>query len=164
VIEALLLAAAAVVAGGVGNAIRRDHLPLRLPATYYQVESGAKALLLAPAEEMFRGGKAIFLDARPVDAFEAGHIQGSFHVPVEEWTSLYEDLAPWIEGQPIVVYASPDQVSRADELARALASRGHARRLFVYVGGIEEWRGAGMPVDIGPAPPLDPEAEEGIEW
>jgi rhodanese-related sulfurtransferase len=152
------------VAANVG---RRDGLPSRLPPAYYLVDSKAKALLLPGARQMFRGGKAIFLDARSNDEFEAGHVQGAFHVPVEEWTDLYDDLAPWIEGQPIVIYASPEQVSRADDLARALASRGHAGRLSVYVGGIAEWRAAGLPVEAGPPPPLNPESPdpgEGSEW
>jgi rhodanese-related sulfurtransferase len=113
---------------------------------------------------MFGGKRAIFLDARSNDEFEAGRVQGAFSVPLEEWSFLYDDLAPWIEGAPIVVYASADQVSRADDLARALASRGHRGRLYVYVGGLDEWRAAGMPVDAGPPPPLNPGSDEGDPW
>jgi rhodanese-related sulfurtransferase len=164
ILEAMLLAALAALVGVTANALRRDRLPLRLPSGYYQVESGSRAILLPAARELFNGKKAIFLDARSNDEFEAGRIQGAFSVPVEEWTFLYDDLAAWIEGVPIVIYASPDQVSRADVLARALASRGHRGQMFVYVGGLEEWSAARMPVEAGPAPSLSPQDEEGERW
>lgn len=160
----MVLAALAAVAGTIVNLARSDRLPTRIPAGYYQVESKARAILLPTAREMFRGGKAIFLDARSTDEFEAGRIQGAFSVPVEEWSFLYDDLSPWIEAAPIVVYASETTVSRADDLARALASRGHAGRISVYVGGVTEWRASGMPVESGPAPSLAPGSEEGDAW
>ena len=83
---------------------------------------------------------------------------------MEDWAALYGDLATWIEGQSIVIYAAPDQISRAEDLASALASRGHEGMVSVYVGGVEEWRASGMPVDSGPAPSLNPDADAGDEW
>jgi rhodanese-related sulfurtransferase len=163
-IETLALAALAAVAGTIVNLARSDRLPARLPAGYYQVESKARAILLPTARGMFRSGKAIFLDARSADEFEAGRIQGAFSIPVEEWSFLYDALAPWIEGSSVVVYSSETTVSRADDLARALASRGHAGQLFVYVGGVAEWQKSGMPVESGPAPSLDPGADQGDAW
>ena len=134
---------------------------MRLPAAFYNVESGAKPLLLAGARRLFREGKAVFIDARTSDEYEKGQIQGAFNVPFEQWRDLYVDLAPWLENQKIVVYASPEEIAQADDLAGALASRGHRDQLLVYVGSIDEWRAAGLPVRTGPDPVLGPETDVG---
>lgn len=162
--EAFVLALAAGLIGAAINAPRSNRLPMRIPAGFYQVESKTKTLLLPQARALFEERKAIFLDARSNDEFEHGRILGSFSVPVEEWSYLRADLEPWIEGQTVVIYAASDQISRADALAGALKSREQAGSIAIYLGGMDEWRAAGLPTEDGPAPLLNPGSEGEDGW
>lgn len=135
-------------------------MPLRLPVAYYQVESGARPALLHQARRLFEAGETVFLDARPADEYEAGQIQGAFSLPFDEWREILPRLAPWIENQPLVIYSSDTEVSLADDLAGALIGKGHAGQIHVFVGSLDDWRDAGLPIRTGPDPVLSAPAED----
>ncbi len=99
---------------------------------------------------LYKEGRSVFLDARTPDEFALGQIDGALSVPIDRWQDLYPEILPWIEGQKTVVYAGAADVGPADDLAGALLSRGQPRdSVFLYVGGMEEWRRAGLPVRKG---------------
>lgn len=154
--------AAAVIAAAV-NGFRAEQYPMDVPDGFYTIESGASPLLLSGAKRHFDEGKSIFLDVRESEDFEEGSIDGAMSIPFERWEELYPEVEPWIEGQQVVLYAGRESVRDADDLAGALASRGLDGPFFIYLGGIEEWREAGMPIATGPDPLLEGIDEED-EW
>jgi len=83
------------------------------------------------------------LDTRPASEYAAGHIAGAISVPVDELKQRlrrlpkHKEYVAYCRG-PYCVYAD-----RAVELLRKSGRR--ARRL---VGGLPEWRAAGLPVGI----------------
>ena len=160
IFELALIAAISVLAGAAINAVRRDRLPMRLPDSYYQVESKAKPILLADARRLFEQGGSAFVDVRPAAAYEEGQIEGAYNLPLDRWQEIYPDISSWIAGRKIVVYGGKDGVRDADDLALALASRNASESLYVYVGGIEEWREARLPVRVGPDPALETGGDE----
>ncbi len=150
-LEALLLAVLAAAVAVTLNASRAEKLPARLPEAFYHLESGARPALLPQARRLFDEGKTVFLDARSREKFERGQIDGALNVPFDRWREIYPNLGGWIEGRKVVLYADRSGTGDADDLAGALAARGHARdSLFVYLGGFEEWRDSGLPVSAGP--------------
>jgi rhodanese-related sulfurtransferase len=151
-IELALIALVAASAGFAINALRRDRLPMRLPEAYYDIESKARPIFLAAARRFFDAGHAVFVDARPAAAYEEGQIEGALNLPLDRWAEIYPRIASWIEGRAIVVYAGKDGVRDADDLALALASRRASDSLYVYTGGFEEWKAAGLPLRSGPDP------------
>jgi rhodanese-related sulfurtransferase len=142
------------------NAARKNSVPMKIPAAYYKVESKtAKAIFLTDARRLFEAGDAIFIDARGPEEYERGQIEGACNVPLDRWQDLYPALSPWIEGKPVVIYAGKDQAGLADDLALALSSRVTRGRISVYIGGMEEWAGAGLPIRTGPDPILGGESD-----
>ncbi len=150
IIETLVIAAIALGAGAIVNGTREDPLPMNLCETFYRIESGARPVLLRRAARLFEEGRAIFLDARPGERFALAQIDGALNVPADRWQDLCADVLPWIEGQKIVVYADAGEIDPADDLAGSILARGQPRdSVFIYIGGIEEWRAAGLPVREG---------------
>ena len=93
-----------------------------------------------------RAGSALILDVRPAEEFESGHIRGAVSVPLQE---LKRRLARLPKRKEIVAYCRGPYCLlsvRAVELLRARGFR--ARRL---ADGFPEWRGAGLPIESGPA-------------
>ena len=96
-----------------------------------------------------RRGDVVVVDTRPPHEYAAGHIAGAISIPVDQLKRRlsrlpkHDEYVAYCRG-PYCVYAD-----RAVELLRKSGRR--ARRL---VGGLPEWRAAGLPVHTV----LEPEA------
>jgi rhodanese-related sulfurtransferase len=133
---------------------------MNLGEAFYRIESGARPILLPRAARLFEDGRTIFLDARSGERFALGQIDGALSVPADLWQDLSADVLPWIEGQKVVVYADREAIDPADDLAGSILARGLPRdSVFIYIGGVEEWRAAGLPVREGASSVLSPEEE-----
>jgi hydroxyacylglutathione hydrolase len=85
---------------------------------------------------------AELVDARPVDAFAAGHIPGVLSIP------LRDAFATWLgwlvpDDQPLVVVLDADQ--DGDDLVRQCLKIGDERLEGELAGGMATWRSAGLP-------------------
>jgi len=161
-IELCILAVASAIVAAAINRLREEPYPIRVPEGFYGIESGASPLLLAGAQRHFDEGESVFLDARTSEHFEECQIEGAMNVPFERWEELFPAVEPWIEDRQIVLYAGREMISLADDLAGAIASRGLDEALFIYLGGIEEWRETEMPIATGPDPLLEEKDEEDL--
>ena len=54
----------------------------------------AKRIGREEAIEMVKSGKAIWLDVRPKEAFDAGHIKGAYNLPLSEVVTRLKELPP----------------------------------------------------------------------
>lgn len=94
----------------------------------------------------------VFIDARDQAHFEQGHIPGAFlfdHYRPEE--HLAEVLPVCQTAEVVVVYCNGGDCEDSLFAAHTLKEQGASSdRLRVYEGGFQEWRGAGLPVEIGP--------------
>jgi rhodanese-related sulfurtransferase len=83
---------------------------------------------------------AVLLDVREPEEWEAGHAPGAHHVPLAQ---VPERMGEWERSHPIVVVCRSG--SRSALATEWLATAGfHATNL---VGGMQEWAGAGLPVE-----------------
>lgn len=154
-IEVAILGGASLAAGFAANRFRTDPLPTALPASYFQVESGARPILLSAARRLYDEGSSLFIDARDPAEYEAGQVDGALNVPLDQWEEVYGELHSWVEGQRVVVYASSAQTSLADDVAGGLISKGSPRdSVYVFLGGYDAWREAGYPTRTGSDPVL----------
>ncbi|HUZ38890.1 MAG TPA: metalloregulator ArsR/SmtB family transcription factor, partial [Streptosporangiaceae bacterium] len=130
---------------------------------YAGVRDTAAALLteVAPARDAYLGGNVeevtrdellrrlgagdvTVLDVRPAAEFAAGHIPGAISIPIDQ---LAQRLAELPAGAEIVAYCRGPYCVFAHDAVRLLrADRRPARRL---IGGLPEWRLAGLPVAAG---------------
>jgi rhodanese-related sulfurtransferase/predicted transcriptional regulator len=87
--------------------------------------------------ERLRKGDVVLIDVRPVEEYEAGHIDGARSVPIEE---LEGRLAELPADREIVAYCRGPFCAYAHEAVRTLEAAGHrARRLQE---GWPEWQRA----------------------
>jgi len=87
-----------------------------------------------------RRGKAVLVDVRPAEEFQAGHITGARSIPLAE---LEQRLAELPADSEVVAYCRGPFCAYANEAVRRLQAAGRtARRLKL---GWPEWRLAEMP-------------------
>lgn len=142
----VLLIATALAAGA--YALRPDALPLLAddpPAEH--ADEPFKVIALDAAMHMLTSGEALFADARPIVAYETGHIQGALHLEpdaVEEWADKL--IANYAPDQPIITYCEGEQCRLSHELAERLTWLGY-EKVFYLVDGWGQWKRHGLPVD-----------------
>jgi rhodanese-related sulfurtransferase/DNA-binding HxlR family transcriptional regulator len=96
-----------------------------------EVETIGRAELI----ERLRRGDVVVVDVRPIEEFDAGHIEGARSIPIAE---LHERLAELPEDREVVAYCRGPFCAYAHEAVRTLQSAGRgARRLEE---GWPEWR------------------------
>ncbi len=109
----------------------------------HDVEVIGRAELLRRAA----AGEVTVVDVRPAPEYAAGHIPGAISIPISE---LVERLAELPAGTEIAAYCRGPYCVFAHEAVRVLRAAGlPARRL---TDGMPEWRLAGLPVTLEPAP------------
>jgi len=106
--------------------------------------------------ELFRDpryeqGPVVFIDARDDQHYAAGHIPGAWqfhHYRAENY--LPSILPVCMTASQIVVYCSGGECEDSEFAAVMLRDAGVPREtLFVYAGGIIEWKANGLPVETG---------------
>jgi rhodanese-related sulfurtransferase len=99
-------------------------------------------------DPMYQYGAYVFVDARNDERFAEGHIPGALqldHYHVERYIGKVLEQVP---GKlRIVVYCTGGNCEDSEFAAMDLVYSGvPASQLAVYLGGIEEWKARGMPV------------------
>lgn len=87
---------------------------------------------------------AVALDVRQAYEYDAGHIEGSLHIPIGEIKDRWEELD---ERRAIVVVCQIGQ--RSDLVAAFLRDRGY--EAVNLVGGLAAWAAEGLPLTTGSA-------------
>ena len=108
---------------------------------YLGDRGGVEQVSAVELERRLARGDVVVLDVRPEREYAAGHIAGARSVPIDELSSVVEELP---RRREIVAYCRGPYCVYADDAVRLLRARGRqARRLDV---GFPEWRRAGLPV------------------
>lgn len=111
---------------------------------------------LAEVTELFQDPRyemeqVVFVDARSRRYYEEGHVPGAFlldHFQPE--LTMGEVLPAVLAAEVVVVYCSGGECEDSEFVAVFLRDAGVPNdRLRVYVGGMNEWREAGLPVEMG---------------
>src|SRR6056297_854768 len=147
--QTLAIVCLALIAGFGFNAVRSDGICLDCQ---WPIESQADAATANPlrislkrAASLYKKDKAVFIDARPVSAYESGHIKGALNLP---WAKAEETCFKILQNIPvqktIVTYCSGEACELSDLLASFLKDLGypHARSLH---NGWQRWKENGLP-------------------
>ena len=103
--------------------------------------ANAKALEIRfdQVEKLLQNPDVLFIDARPKHEFDLGHIGSAISI----YTPEFEQNIPRVIGlprdKPIVAYCGGGACELSHELADNLLKMGFTR-VFVYVGGWNEWK------------------------
>jgi len=143
---ALVICAAASGLGLAVNAVRPGGIPLVAPFPYEQdcpdktiVEGDAIAVQRALA---LPASQRLFVDARPEEAFRAGHIPGARSVPFSFLTPVDRTTAAELGRRPhTIVYCDSPGDRLAGLLAQQLRDAG-LKRVLVLQGGWDAYRAA----------------------
>ena len=88
-----------------------------------------------------RSGKAMVIDVRPSDEFNAGHIAGAVSIPL---TQLEARLSELPRGKHIVAYCRGPYCVLSIKAVEWLSARGY--RAFRLEDGVNDWQDHGFPV------------------
>lgn len=157
--QAIVIIIVGAAVGFALNQTRVDPLPIDLPEPLLLTESGARAVFLGEARQLFDEADYIFVDARTKEQFVLEHVEDAFCLPLEEFVPLYHELQVWTAGQPLVVYSSMRDIGLADDLARRLLEAGE-EEVLILADGIEGWSERGYPLASGTDGLLDEEYDD----
>lgn len=123
---------------GVVSAVARDN------PVVHDIEIGNPQT----AREIFEAGSAVFVDARSVEDFDDGHIQGAVSLPIG---SFEDRIERFFETYPfsthIITYCSGRECQDSHELAQLLIDLGY-NDVRVFIDGYPVWKEKGMPIEI----------------
>jgi rhodanese-related sulfurtransferase len=112
---------------------------------------GIRLITLAEAEDLWRAGEAVFLDARTADLYAQGHVMRALSAPAGEsegsLPAFFERLP---STGPLVVYCEGGDCQSSLALAERLREKGFTD-IRVFSGGWEDWARAGLPGEKGDA-------------
>ena len=105
---------------------------------------------LLQVKEMHDAKAVVLVDARSAGSFANEHIAGAVSLPLEEARKragrpLLEKVSP---DAVIAVYCSGFSCHDSVDLGKLLIEGGY-RNVYVFEGGLPEWRDAGFPVSGG---------------
>ena len=146
------IALAVIIAVGV-NHWRSDGIPLvgdwSMEARFSDAAGESLVISLEQAEQLFKQGAVVFLDARPESQYAEGRIQGALNFPWQEADRYFAETAARLEGpKMIVTYCDGEDCDLSHELALFLKDMGF-ENVRVLVNGLTVWREAGLPIETG---------------
>jgi rhodanese-related sulfurtransferase len=156
--ETLFILLASVVLALVVNSLRPGGIRFFGPAepTAKEDAAGSEAadgpveIPLDAALAAHEAGDTLFADARPYADYEAGHIAGARHLPVnrfDEWIDGFIENHP--PDTPIITYCDGPHCPLAESLAEQLYFAGYNDVRYLH-NGWSRWREAGGADDYGP--------------
>ncbi len=119
----------------------------------------AAGLQVIPLEDVIRhfesveylAQAAIFIDARNEKHYREGHIPNALHMDHYQIERTIDEVLPMcFSAMTVVVYCGGGSCEDSEFAANELVMRGvDPSKLHVFLGGIKEWKIAGMPVEVG---------------
>ncbi|MBW2000475.1 MAG: cation diffusion facilitator family transporter [Deltaproteobacteria bacterium] len=99
------------------------------------------------AKEIFYRGEVLFVDARPREVYEEGHIKGAVSLPVGQFDILIDEfMDQYPTDTPVVIYCSGRRCKDSHLLAQYLLQVGY-ERIKVLIDGYPGWEEEGYPVE-----------------
>jgi len=145
--EAVVITIVAIVVAFIVNHTRDGGIPLIADAEEFRIQTDAEFMVAADARGRFDAGTALFVDAREVDLFEAGHIEGAMNLP--STSGDVHTLAYLVPADPaLICYSAAATERQAGVVANKLLEIGF-KKVYVLHGGLESWEEEGLPTAKG---------------
>jgi rhodanese-related sulfurtransferase len=103
------------------------------------------AINLEQAHKLYETG-IIFIDARDVSEYKTGHIRNSINLSVYDFDKFKNVMTKIPKSQTIICYCGGSDCDLSKSLAEKLFSIGY-RNSYIFIGGWEEWKSAGYPIE-----------------
>ncbi|MGB0733165.1 MAG: rhodanese-like domain-containing protein [Pontibacterium sp.] len=102
----------------------------------------SKAVSPAIATKMINKEDAVLVDVRPQKEWSTGHISGSIHIPLADFSNRISELNKF-KSRPIIVICNLGQTASGAAKQLSAADFENVVRLQ---GGITEWKAQSLPV------------------
>lgn len=104
---------------------------------------------LAQVKELHDSRQAVLVDARSARSFAKEHIAGALSFPLEEASRQQKPTLKGVNKDAlIIVYCNGFSCHDSVELGKLLIKAGYSS-VYVFEGGLPEWRDAGYPTAGG---------------
>jgi rhodanese-related sulfurtransferase len=107
--------------------------------------SEPKAIKLDFAHKLFKQGIK-FIDARPVEEYNEGHIKGAINIPFYDSHKYLHLLSKISKDEIIVTYCSGHDCELSIMLGDELFSKGY-KRIYIFYGGWNDWLENNYPIE-----------------
>jgi rhodanese-related sulfurtransferase len=148
--QGAIITVGAVVLGLSLNALREERLSILATwsGTPWRHEAFEERFIrVEKAQELFPLKEAVFVDARPRELYEQGHITGARNLPLESFEDeVGSALGDIPSSVPLIVYVEGTDSTPGIELAQKLRSRTY-RNVQVLEKGLDLWMAHGLPVE-----------------
>lgn len=134
-----------------GNPSPLDSVRLKLQEAGLQLADGNQVTQLFHSPG-YQQDTVIFLDARPAEDYEAGHIPGAYEFDWFHYEKYLDVVLPLcFKAETIVVYCNGGDCELSIDAAKLLTNEAKIpkAKVFVYAGGMTEWSGNGQPMEAG---------------
>jgi rhodanese-related sulfurtransferase len=151
--QTIFLSLIAMVIGLLVNQFRSDSIPLLgnwSPEARMTMKFGKNILIpLDEARDKFLAGSAVFIDARPSESFETGHIQGARNLPLAQFDHLAQEVfMEFPEDTLFVTYCDGEDCDLSGQLALKLKQIGY-ENVRVLHNGWTVWKNHQLPFQSG---------------
>lgn len=145
--QSMAIFALSLLIGLAWNQISPRGIPLVAPPLAASPPGQAEEYLPLPkATELWRGGAALFLDARDPEDYAAGHIGNALNLPAQSFAAHFGAVAPLLSPDSIlVVYCDGLDCQLSHRLRDSLRELGHTNT-HLLANGWTAWRQAGLPI------------------
>ncbi len=144
ILQILIIFVISILSGLLFNSLSANGIPLLYKSP--DLKSGTR---LTPEQtyQLYRDGRAIFIDTRYREEFESGHIRNAVNLPANSSRDeIMVFLKPIQKNKIIVTYCSSPYCNSSRRLAGFLSYRGY-EMVYVFLAGFEEWEKKGYPMD-----------------
>lgn len=107
---------------------------------YQKIKTAAELKTRMDADE-----NLLVIHAVDADHYAAGHVPGAVNINFETMTP---EMLPADKDRPLVFYCVSPWCPVSRKAAARAAAWGH-KNVWAYVGGIKDWKAAGMKVETG---------------
>lgn len=105
-----------------------------------------KAIDTETAWKVFELKGAVFIDARPENQFDEGHIPGALNMYANAFSQYVPQVVQIPRDKQIVVYCGGGDCDLSHELADQIRALGLHKKVAVYTGGTAEWKQKNYPL------------------
>ncbi len=145
------LFALAVFLGFSINQFQNDPLPLfddwSMEARLTTPSGERIDISLVEAKKLFLRQAAIFIDARPDDDYEKGHIKGARSLPLHEVDQRLMTVTQDISTDtPIITYCDGESCELSHDVANFLVDMGFSN-VRILINGWTKWKEADLPIE-----------------
>lgn len=150
--QTFILSLIAVLSGLIVNQLRPDSMPLLgdwSPEARITMKFGKNTLIpFDEAREKFFSGGAVFLDARPPELYQEGHIRGALNVPLAEFDQRIDTILTELPAEEalIVTYCDGEDCDLSAHLALKLKEIGY-ENVRVLHNGWSAWKSRQLPFE-----------------